>query len=109
MADDEDHPVADQLPCGGDRLLGIAEVVHRDQLHLLAEHAAGGVEVGHGQRRAALHLLAEPGFLSRHRARHSDQDVRPRGPAERGGKHDNGYGDQAAHDYTSRILEGGRI
>ena len=62
MSDDEDHTVADQLPGGGDRLLGIAEVVGRDELHLLAEHAAGGVEVGHGQRRAALHLLAEPGI-----------------------------------------------
>ena len=75
VSDDEDHTVTDQLPCGGDRLLGIAEVVRRDQLHLLAEHAAGGVEVGHGQRRAALHLLAEPGILARHRAGHADQDL----------------------------------
>ena len=88
MPDDEDHAVTDQLLCGGDRLLGIAEVVHSGELHLLAEHAARGIDVGHGQRRAALHLLAEPGVLSRHRASHSDQDVRPRGPAERGGKHD---------------------
>ena len=92
MPDDEDHTVTDQLLCGGDRLLGIAEVVRRDQLYLLAEHAARGVEVGHGQLRAALHLLAEPGILSRDRARHPDQDLRPGGPAERGGKHDNGYG-----------------
>ncbi len=92
MADDEDHTVTDQLLCGGDRLLGIAEVVGGDEPHLLAEHAAGGVDVGHGQLRAALHLLAEPGILARQRARHSDQDFRPSGPAERGSKHDNGYG-----------------
>ena len=90
MSDDEDRTVADQLPGGGDRLLGIAEVVHHDQLYLLAEHAAGGVEVGHGQLRAALKLLAEPGFLSRDRPaipiRMSARAVR----ARRQG--DNGYG-----------------
>ena len=90
MSVDEDHAVADQLPCGGDRLLGIAEVVDRDPLHLLAEHAALGVDVGHGERRAALHLLAVPGILSRNRDGHADQDVRPSGPAERDGKHDDG-------------------
>ena len=88
MPGDEDHAVADQLLYSGDRLLGIAEVVHRDQLYLLAEYAAGGVDVGHGQLCAALHLLAKPGKLARNRARHANQDVRPRGPAERGGKHD---------------------
>jgi hypothetical protein len=35
VSDDEDHTVTDQLAGGGDRLLGIAEVVRRDQLHLL--------------------------------------------------------------------------
>ena len=90
MSGDEDHTVADQLPGSGDRLLGIAEVVRRDQLDLLPEHAAIGVEVGHGLRRPALQLLAEPGVRSRQRGRQSDQDVGPRGPAERGGKHDHG-------------------
>jgi hypothetical protein len=80
----EDHTVADQLLCSGDRLLGIAEVVHSDQLYLLAEHAAAGVEVGHGLRRTALHLLAEPSIFPRDRARHADQDFRLSGPAERG-------------------------
>ena len=79
MAGDEDHTVTDQLLRGGDRLLGIAEVIHGDQLHLLAEHAAGGVEVGYSLLRTALHLLAEPSILSRNRARHSDQDFRPAG------------------------------
>jgi hypothetical protein len=67
VSGDEDHTVTDQLLCGGDCLLGVAEVVHRGALHLLAEDAAGGVDVGHRQRRAALHLPAEPGILARHR------------------------------------------
>jgi hypothetical protein len=70
-------------------LLGIAEVVRRDQPHLLAKHAAGGVEVGHGQPRAALKLLADPAVLARarDRASQSDQDFRLRGPAVPGGQH----------------------
>jgi len=93
VSNDEDHPVADQLPCGGDRLLGITEVVRSNELYLLAEHATRGVEIAYGQRSAPLLLLAEPGFLARHRARHADQDLRPRGPAERDRKHDNWQGD----------------
>ena len=44
MSDDEDHTVADQLVCGGDRLVGVAEVVRGDEPNLVAEDAAGGVE-----------------------------------------------------------------
>ena len=62
MSDDEDHTVTDQLLGGGDRLFGIAEVVRRDQPHLLAEDAAGGVDVGHGQLRAALHCSPYQAF-----------------------------------------------
>jgi hypothetical protein len=88
VSGDKDHTVADQLPGGGDRLLGITEVVRRDELHLLPEYPARGVEVGYGQLRPALHLLTEPAVLSRNRARHPDQDVPPSRPAERGGKYD---------------------
>ena len=98
VPDHEDHPITDQLLCGGDRLLGIAVVVRPDEAHLLAEHAAIGVEVGHGQLCAALHLRAEPGFVARQRTGHTDQDFRPSGPAKRGCPHDEGYGNQAAHD-----------
>ena len=63
MPDDEDHALADQLLGGGHRLLGIAEIVRRDEPHLLAEHAARGIDVGHRHLRAALHLLADPGVL----------------------------------------------
>jgi hypothetical protein len=79
VSDDEGHAIADQLRCSGDRLLGIAEIVRRDQLHLLAEHATSGVKVGYGQRRTALVLLAEPGKLACQWARHSDQDIRSGG------------------------------
>ena len=68
------------------------KLFRQDDYYLLAEHAAGGVNVGHGQLGAALQLLAYPGNLARHRAGHSDQNVRPRGRPEHGGKDDNGYG-----------------
>ena len=45
MPRDEGHAIADQLLGGGDRLLGIAEVVRRDQPNLLTEHATSGVEI----------------------------------------------------------------
>ena len=76
VSGDEDHTLADQFLGGGDRLLGIACIVRRDELHLLAEHTAGGVDVGYGQLRAALHLLAGPRVLSRHRPSDADQDIR---------------------------------
>ena len=76
MPDDENNAVTDQLLGGGDRLLRIAEIVCRDEPHLLAEYAARGIDVGHGHLRAALHLLADPGELSRHRACRPDQDLR---------------------------------
>jgi hypothetical protein len=103
VSDDKDHTVTDQLLCGRDRLFGIAEVVRRDQLHLLAKHAAGGVDVGHRLRRAALHLLTEPGILAGQRARHADQYARPSGPAERDGKRDHDHGEQATHQHSPRF------
>ena len=45
MPDDERHAIADQFLCGHDRLLRITRVIDGDQLHLLSEHAALGVEV----------------------------------------------------------------
>ena len=79
VPDDEHHTVSHQLLGGGHRLLGIAEVVDRDEPHLLAEHAARRIDVGHGHLRAALHLLADPGERSRDRACRPDQHLRPRG------------------------------
>src|SRR6266446_7295015 len=47
------------------RLLGIAGIVADFQRQFLAEHAAGGVDVGHGLFGAVLHLAAERGFAAR--------------------------------------------
>jgi len=57
------------------RLLGVAGIVADFQREFLAEHAAGGVEIGHRLFGAVLHLPAECGFGARHRARHGDGDV----------------------------------
>ena len=71
----------DQLVGGRDRLLAIAVIVGRDQLHLLAEHAARGIQVGHRERHAALRLFGEPRVRSGERHGQSDQDL---GMDERG-------------------------
>ena len=66
------------------RLLGVAGVVADFQRQLLAEHAAGGIDVGHRLFGAVLHLPAERGFAARHRAGHCDGDVlRQRGCRQR--------------------------
>src|SRR5262245_61749373 len=79
MTGDEDHPISNQLLSGGDRLLGIAEIVGRNKPDLLAEHATHGIEVGHCQLRASLHSLAEPGVLPRYRTCNPDQHLCPSG------------------------------
>ena len=43
MPGDEDHAIADELARQRHRLIGIAEVVARDQFDPLAEDAARGV------------------------------------------------------------------
>ena len=94
MPGDEDHAVADQLAGERHRLIGIAEVVAHDQLDLLAEHAALGVEIRDRQPGAALILLAEPGIGAGHRAGDADQDLGLRRPrAQR--RNRNGADDEA--------------
>ena len=75
VAGDEHHAHRDQLVGGRDRLLAIAVIVGRDHLHLLAEHAARGIQVGHRERHAALRLFAEPSVRSGERPGHADQDL----------------------------------
>ena len=70
--EDTDHTRVDELPGGGDRLLGIAEIVRRYEPHLLAKHAARRIDVGHGHIGGALHLLSGNGVLSCHRAEEPD-------------------------------------
>ena len=79
MSDDEDHTVADSFLAAATACSGSQKSSDGGQLHLLAEHAAGGVDVAYRQRRAALHLLAEPGYLPRHRARHPIRISAPAG------------------------------
>ena len=72
MAGDERDFRAGDLFRHRARLLGIAGVVFDIQRELLAEQAAGGVEIGYRLFGAVLHLAAERGFAARHRARHCD-------------------------------------
>ena len=58
------------------RLLRIAVVVADVEHELLAEHAAGRVDVGDRLLGALLHLLAERGVVAGHRAGDGDADVR---------------------------------
>ena len=78
MSVDERHFHADQLLGDGVRLLGIAGVVFNDHLELLAEHAAGGVDVGDGEFGAVLELLPERGVLAGQGPGDADGDVRSR-------------------------------
>jgi hypothetical protein len=69
----------------------------------LAEDAACRIDVGYGQLRAALALLADPGEPSRHRGHNPDQDFRLSGAVERRRNHNDCYGDESAHLCTSRL------
>ena len=75
VAGDEHHAHRDQLVGGRDRLLAIAVIVGRDHLHLLAEHAARGIQVGHRERHAALRLFGEPRVRPGKRCGQADQDL----------------------------------
>ena len=97
MPGDEDNAITDQLLSDSDCLLRIAGIVRRVELHLLAKHTARRVDVGHGQPRAPLHLLAVPGVLSRHRTCDCDQHLRPSRVTDDGCEHDEYYGDETAH------------
>ena len=74
MAGDERHAVAGHLVGDGDRLLRIAGVVADIEIELLAEHAAGGVDVVDGHLAAIRHLRAEGGILTGDRADDGDRD-----------------------------------
>ena len=75
MAGHEHDAGVDHLVGDRDRLLGIAGVVADLQDQLLAEHAAGGIDVLDRLLGALLHLLAERGVLAGHRTGGSDGDV----------------------------------
>ena len=85
MPGHEDHALVDHLVSHGHRLLGLAAVVANFQHQFLAEHATGGVNVGHGHLGAAHHLLAENCVLPRHRPSGGNDDLVGDGRRRQGG------------------------
>ena len=75
MPGDEGDLLVDHLVGDGDRLLRLAGVVADLQHQAVAEHAAGGVDVGDRHFGAASHLLAENGVLAGHRPGGADKQV----------------------------------
>ena len=75
MARDEHHLLADYIVCCRNRLLRVARIVGDDQIELLAEYSALGVDVGNGHFGAARHLLAESGVRAGDRPDHRDGDI----------------------------------
>ena len=75
MPGHEHDALADHLVGNRDSLLGVAGVIADLELQLLAENAAGGIEVGNSLRGAGPHLLAKRGVLARHRSCSGDHDV----------------------------------
>ena len=84
MAEHRHDPGGDQLVCGRDGLLALAIVVGRDQLDLLAEHAAPGVEIGDRKLGAFLRSTPRPGVGAGHRRREADPDFGACGRSARG-------------------------
>jgi hypothetical protein len=77
MACDKHDALADELVGDRDGLAAFAGVVTDLKRELLAEHAAGGVDLLDGHFRAGLHLLAERRVLPGHRTGRRDGDVGP--------------------------------
>ena len=93
MADDEFHAVGGELVGDRHAFLGVGAVVADAEHDLLAEDAAGGVDVLDRLLDAVLELGAEGGAAAGDRAADPDLDVAPaprpgrapsRGPAESG-------------------------
>ena len=90
VADDEFDAVADELVGDRNALLGIGNVVALLDLDLLAENAAGLVEVVGGLRDALRQLRAERSVRAGDRTGDADLDLRVRGAREgqAGGEHE---------------------
>ena len=85
MPGHELDPGAGHLVRDRHRLLRIAGIVAGGEVELLAEHAAGGVDVGDGHFAAVLHLRAERGVLTGDRTDNRDRcGVVPVTPAAAG-------------------------
>ena len=79
VADDELHAVADELVGDRNAFLGIGAVVADATRDLLAEDAAGGVDVGDRLLGAVLELRAEGGAAAGDRAGDAHLDLGRRG------------------------------
>ena len=75
MADRDGHAHAGQLLRDRARLFRIAGVVADFEPQLSAEHAAGGVDVGHRLLGAVAHLPSESGLAAGHRTGRGDDNV----------------------------------
>ena len=75
MADDEFDAVAGELVGDRDALLGIGNVVAEFGGDLLAENAAGGIDVGGGLLDAVLHLRAGRGIRAGDRTADAELDL----------------------------------
>ena len=75
MPGDKQHALGDELVGDGDGLLRIAGVVTDLEVELLAEKAAGLVEIGDCLFGAGLELCAERGVLAGDRTDSRDRDV----------------------------------
>ena len=82
MADDEFDAVADEFVGDRNALLGIGNVVARFDLDLLAENAAGGVDVGDGLRDSLGQLRAERRVGAGDRTGDADLDLGRRAAAD---------------------------
>ena len=76
MADDEFHAVGGELVGDRHALLGVGPVVSDVEHDLLAENAAGGIDVLHRLLDPLLELGAEGGAATGHRPAHPDLDLR---------------------------------
>ena len=83
MSGHENDIVARQLVGDGDCLFRVAGIVACGQFQLLAENAAGGIDILNGKFGSGLHLFAETCISAGQRADDGDVHVRVRRGRER--------------------------
>jgi hypothetical protein len=99
MAENRDYSLGDQLVRGGHGLGALAIVVGRDDLHLLTQHAASGVEVGNGEFGALLRYRARPCHRSSQRRAEADPDFGVGWLTARHHPQHNGYGTNELREF----------
>jgi hypothetical protein len=102
VANDEHYSLADQFLGGDDRLLGVAEVIDRNESNVLTEYATRGIDVRHRHLRTTLALLSDPGQSPCHRTRDADQNLGMCPAGERNCNDKQCYGNQPIHGCAAR-------